>query len=145
MQSAETLGRLAVLDRDLIENTIREIHLLRSQAKFDALERYLAPKAVFEYVGDRRVFHYAGRYVGKKNIIELYKTINTEIEMLDSQLLNCIIERDRAFSRRRVAVRHRGTSRFERHEIWDVWRFCDGLVVSSQKLIDISAFGRLRG
>jgi hypothetical protein len=145
VQSEETVAKLASLDRDNIEITIRDIHLLRSQAKFDALERYLAQEAVFEYIGESKTFPYARRYVGKGEIIRLYKTINTEIEMLGSALLNVIVEGPDAFSRRRVDVRHRGTGVRETHEIWDLWKFRDNMVSESIKLMDFSAYYRLQG
>ncbi len=145
MQSEEVFSKLAILDREEIENAIRNIHNLRANAQFDALERYLAPDAVFEYVGDSINFPYAGIYTGKKAIIALYNWINTEIEMLDSRMVERIIDGDRAFSRRKVEVQHRGTGVHDVHEIWDTWKFRDGLVTHSVKLVDTRAYDRLQG
>jgi hypothetical protein len=144
MQSEGVATELAVLDRGLIEQTVRDIHVLRAGAKFDALERYLAPEAVFEYIGHSTSFPYARRYCGKVEIINLFRTINTEIEVLDSELLSTMVDGRQAFSRRRVAIRHRGTGAQEVHEIWDIWKFRDGLVEESIKMIDISAYQRLQ-
>ena len=145
MQSEDTFAKLASLDRDAIETAIRDIHMLRAQAKFDALERYLAPEAEFEYIGKGDNFPYARRYIGKAEIIQLYKTINTEIETLDSTLLMVIVEGSQAYSRRRVDVRHRGTGVREIHEIWDIWKFRESMVSESIKLMDFSAYERLQG
>jgi len=145
MQSDELSSRLAVLDRDLIENLIRDIHQLGADAKFEAMEKYLAPQAEFEYIGDRSQFPFAGRYVGKSEIIDLYRAMNTEIEIINGALLDIMIDGNRAFSRRWVDVRHRGTGARESHEIWDTWKFRDGEVEKSVKLLDISAFERLQG
>ena len=145
MQSDELSSQLAALDREPIEQVIRDIHDLRAEAKFDALEQYLAPEAVFEFIGDRRQFRYAGRYCGRDQIIALYRTINTEIEIIGSKLLDWMIDGNKAFSRRLVHARHRGTGLCEIHEIWDTWKFRDCLVEESVKMLDISAFERLQG
>lgn len=145
MQSEETLSLLAALDRDVIENAIKDICDLQVQGRFDALERYLAPGAEFRFLGDPRAFPYAGLCVGKKNIIGFYRRFHTEIEFLDHDVTDCIVEGERAFSRRVVSVVHRGTSLGEQHEIWDLWRFRNGLVMSSVKLLDISAYDRMQG
>ena len=145
MQSEETLARLAGLDREQIETAIRKIHLRRCTAQYEALEHYLAPEAEFEYIGKSPSFPYARRYIGKKDIIELYKTINTEIELLNCVILDIIIDGSQAFSRRRVDVRHRGTGVRETHEIWDVWKFRDGMISESIKLMDFGAYERLQG
>ncbi|MGD9713739.1 MAG: nuclear transport factor 2 family protein [Beijerinckiaceae bacterium] len=145
MQSAELDAMLGSLDRERIETTIRTVHALHSQAKYDALERYFACDVVFEYVGDKRRFPYAGRYEGAAAIISLLKTVNTEIETLKSTLLELLFDGNRAFSRRRLHVRHRGTGIQLTHEIWDIWRFRDGLIQDSQKLIDIRAYAHMQG
>lgn len=144
MQSSEFAGQMAMLDRDMIENTIQRIHHLRANAQFEALERYLAPDAVFEYVGLGAKFPYAGRFAGKPAIIALYKTINIEIEMLNSRLVERVIDGERAFTRRLVDVRHRGTGKRDSHEIWDTWKFRHGLVTASVKLVDTGAYERLQ-
>lgn len=145
MQSDEVLAKLAVLDRETIEQTIRDIHLLRAQAKYDALERYLAPEAEYEFVGSGPGFPFVGKYIGKSDIIDMFKTTNTEIEVLNSSLLKLMIEGDQAFTRRRVDARHRGTGLREVHEIWNIWKFRDGLVEKCIVFLDVSAYARLQG
>jgi len=144
MQSADFTSSLAVLDRETIEMSIRRFNILRTDGQFDALSSYLAPDAVFEYPGDRVSFPYAGRYCGKAAIIDLLKRVNTEIQMLHCDTSDPIIDGDQAFSRRVVKVRHRGTGVREIHDIWDMWRFRHGLIVFSQKMVDISAYTRLQ-
>ncbi len=145
MQSEETLARLAGLDREQIETVIHKIHLRQCPAQYEALEQYLAPEAEFEYIGKSPSFPYTRRYIGKKEIVELYKNINTEIELLNCTIIDVIIDGPQAFSRRRVDVRHRGTGVRETHEIWDVWKFRDGMVRESIKLMDFGAYERLQG
>lgn len=145
MQSDDTASRLAAVDRALIESAIRDIHQMSAEAKFEAMEKCLAPEAEFEYVGNRGQFPFAGLYRGKSEIIALYRAMNTEIEIINNVVLDVLIDGGKAFSRRWVDVRHRGTGARENHEIWDIWRFRESLVQKSVKLLDISAFERLQG
>lgn len=145
MQSSDSTARLAALDRDLISAAIQKIYQMRGDGDFEMFHRYVAPHAVFENIGDRRVFPFAGRFEGLDAIIEMHQRINMEVEIISWEIRNILIDADEAFSSREVATHHRGTGIQIFHEIWDFWRFENGLVTRSKKLVDASGYDRLLG
>lgn len=144
MEDANLTAKFAILDRELIENSIRAILDLRAQSNFEAFDVYLAEDVVFEYIGNKDSFIWAGKYRGLQTVKDLYRRINVDIEVLESDVCEVIIEGNHAFSRRRLAVRHRGTGVRISHEIWDIWYFRNGKIIESKKLVDTKAFENLQ-
>lgn len=144
MESIEARLKLAALDRDRMEDAVNAIHALRADCKFQDMVQHYAPHAILQVTGHADIFPLAGRYEGVSGILDFFRSTTTEIEMFESETLEVLVDCDRAFSRRRVFVRHRGAGKPRGHEIWDVFRFENGLVVDQVKMIDTAAFLRLQ-
>ncbi len=145
MQSLDALRQLTVLDRERIEHVIRCVLDLRVQSNFSEMSKFCADNVVLEVVGDPRRFIYAGKYCGRDAVLDCVRRMGVEIDYLDYELLDLLIDHDKALLRRRVFVRHRGTGITIPHEIWDRLRFEDGMVVEISKFIDVDAYNRLQG
>ena len=143
MQSIDLLRQLAVLDRERIEHAVTQHGQLRLAGNFDGMAEYYSGHAVLELVGNPRHFIYAGIYEGVAQIIGAFKQMQTEIEFLNSEIKNLLIDQDSAMMRCAVKVRHRGTGLALSQEIWDLFRFEDGLISHHTKMIDVSSFKKM--
>lgn len=140
MQSIEILKRLALLDRDRIERVLEDVLDLRAGNRFDQLVALTTTDVSMEVVGDRRRFAFAGRYDGQAAVIAAHYRMHVDVEFFDQTVADRLVDQDRAFLRRIVRVRHRGTGQVCEHEIWDLLRFRDGLISHMTKFIDANAF-----
>ncbi len=143
MQSLDALKQLAVFDRETIELTLGQHNRLRAAARIGELADAYAEHAVLDVLGNPKAIFYAGRYEGKPAIVDVMRRLSTEVEFLESEVADVLIDHDRAMMRVRAKVRHRGTGMSLQQEIWDMFRFENGLIVQQTKHFDTSTFSRL--
>ncbi len=144
MQSIGALRDLALFDRERIEHVVTQHNALRLAGNFDGMSEYYSDHAVLDLLGDRRHFHFAGRYEGRDEVVGALRAMSTEIQFLSADIENLLIDGDNAMMRTKVHVRHRGTGASHSHEIWDLFGFQQGLIISQAKFIDINAVRRMR-
>lgn len=128
MQSLETLGRLALIDRDLLEQ--RAVALLERLADHD-MERamtYFTACATVVLGRDRRAMPYFGAYQGPEAIRQAFRGVEIEYEVLRQNIIDMVIDHDRVVTRRVCRMRHRGTGKVMNVDFCDWMRFQDGLV-----------------
>ena len=84
-----------------------------------ALEARPDPKKYVEYFHEDATYHMLGRlcdyslsgvFRGRKQILNLFRRIDTEVICSERTLLGLVVEEGKAALRRSVVVRHRGTS-----------------------------------
>lgn len=143
MQSLEALKQLAALDRDRIEQVLTMHNRLRAAGEFEALSDCYCEQAELELLGNPRYFAYAGRYRGRPAVIEAFRRMGTEVQFIEAEIRDILVDCDRAMMRTHARLRHRGTGLSLEHEIWDIFRFDNGLIAHQTKLIDLQAFNRL--
>ena len=145
MQSIEVLRDLAVFDRERIEHAVNRHGELRAANNYDAMAEYYSEHAVLELLGNRRTFHFAGIHRGRNAVIDILKRMGMEVEFISAEITELLIDGDRAMMRSKVRVRHRGTGLVLSQEIWDLFRFENGLIAGQTKFFDLKSFDRLRG
>ena len=128
MQSLETLRNLATLDRELIEQHLRTYISARARADLDALLKCLSPAISITIVGDPDFHPYAGRYDGFDGVRNLMRRIDVEFIYLESEILDIVIDQDRAVARRVKLLRQNGTGEIRRLDMCCWARFDQGLI-----------------
>jgi len=128
MQSFETLGLLAAVDRELLEE--RTIRLLECLADNDVEEAltFLAPHATVNFGRDRRAMPFFGSYEGPEGIRRALREIEIEYDVLRQEICDVVVDRDRVVARRICRMRHRGTGKVSNVEFCDWLQFQDGYV-----------------
>ena len=128
MQSFETLGLLAALDRELLEE--RTIRLLECLADHDVDEAltFLSPYAKVNFGRDRRAMPFFGSYEGPEGIRRALREIEIEYDVLRQEICDVVVDRDRVVARRICRMRHRGTGKVSNVEFCDWLQFQDGYV-----------------
>jgi ketosteroid isomerase-like protein len=128
MQSLETLGLLAAIDRDLLEQ--RAVELLKRLAAHDIEEAltYFTVGAKVVLGRDRRAMPYFGCYQGPEAIRRAFRGVEIEYDVLSQDISDMVIDQDRVVTRRVCRMRHRGTGKVMNVDFCDWMRFQDGLV-----------------
>ena len=128
MQSLATLGLLASVDRDLLEQ--RAVALLERLADHDIEQAitYFTHCATVVLGRDRRAMPYFGAYQGPEAISRAFRGIEIEYDVLRQDIRDMVIDQDRVVTRRVCRMRHRGTGKVMNVDFCDWMRFQDGLV-----------------
>ena len=128
MQSLATLGLLASVDRDLLEQ--RAVALLERLADHDIEQAitYFTPCATVVLGRDRRAMPYFGAYQGPEAIRRAFRGVEIEYDVLRQDIRDMVIDQDRVVTRRVCRMRHRGTGKVMNVDFCDWMRFQDGLV-----------------
>lgn len=145
MQSQESLRALAVFDRELIEDVMRQVAGYRAVGDIDSIGALLTSDITLELAGNAPNFPFLGRYHGREAALFLLNRMRTDIEYLSYDTLSLIVDHDQGFMRRLAQLRHRGTGRQGAVEIWDHYRFRNGQVCELTLLPDIPGLMRLQG
>ena len=128
MQSLETLGLLASVDRDLLEH--RAVALLERLADHDIEQAltYFTACATVVLGRDRRAMPYLGSYQGPEAIRRAFRAVEIEYDVLRQDITDMVIDQDRVVTRRVCRMRHRGTGKVMNVDFCDWMRFQNGLV-----------------
>ena len=128
MQSLATLGLLASVDRDLLEQ--RAVALLERLADHDIEQAmtYFTACATVVLGRDRRAMPYFGAYQGPEAIRRALRGVEIEYDVLRQDIVDMVIDQDRVVTRRICRMRHRGTGKVMNVDFCDWMRFQDGLV-----------------
>ena len=128
MQSLESLGLLASIDRDLLEQ--RAVALLARLADHDIEQAmtYFTACATVVLGRDRRAMPYFGAYQGPEAIRRAFRGVEIEYDILRQEITDIVIDQDRVVTRRVCRMRHRGTGKVMNVDFCDWMRFQDGLV-----------------
>ena len=128
MQSLETLGLLAAVDRDLLEQ--RAVALLERLADHDIEQAmtYFTAGATVVLGRDRRAMPYFGAHQGPEAIRRALRGVEIEYDVLRQDIVDMVIDQDRVVTRRVCRMRHRGTGKVMNVDFCDWMRFQDGLV-----------------
>ena len=127
MQSLATLGLLASVDRDLLEQ--RAVALLERLADHDIEQAmtYFTACATVVLGRDRRAMPYFGAYQGPEAIRRAFRGVEIEYDVLRQDIRDMVIDQDRVVTRRVCRMRHRGTGKVMNVDFCDWMRFQDGL------------------
>jgi ketosteroid isomerase-like protein len=128
MQSLETIGLLASVDRELLEQ--RAVELLERLAEYDIEQAmtYFSDVATLILGRDRRAMPYFGSHQGPEAIRRAFRAVEIEYDVLRQDIRDMVIDQDRVVTRRVCRMRHRGTGKVLNVDFCDWIRFQDGLV-----------------
>ena len=128
MQSLESLGLLASIDRDPLEQ--RAVALLERLADHDIEQAmsYFTACATVVLGRDRRAMPYFGAYQGPEAIRRAFRGVEIEYDILRQEISDIVIDQDRVVTRRVCRTRHRVTGKVMNVNFCDWMRFQDGLV-----------------
>ena len=143
MQSDETLRKLGVLDRELIEKRIHALLDMRAAGDLRGMLEHAAEDVVYNVRGNWAAFPYTRPVRGKKLVAEAIAMIAMQFENLGSVVHDLVIDGDRVAVRRTAKLRHRGTGKVGEVDIADFVRFRDGLVVEFTEVADSMALAQL--
>ncbi len=143
MQSEETLHKLGVLDRELIEHRIRTIFERRAKGDASGIIEYAAEDIHYNVRGGWTLYPFSRPARGKALVAHMLATIETMYDNLDSIIHELVIDGDRAAVHRTATLRNRGTGEVISIDVCDFVRFRDGLVVEFSEYPDSAALAKL--
>jgi ketosteroid isomerase-like protein len=143
VQSDETLRKLGVLDRDLIERRVRALFEMRAAGNLRGMLEYVAEDIVFNVRGVWAAFPYAHPVHGKKLVADAIAMIAVQFENMGSVVHDLIIDGERVAIRRTARLRHRGTGKVGEVAFADFIRFRDGLIVEFTEVADSMSLAQL--
>jgi len=143
MQSADSIRQLALLDRERLEQVMRDVAGFRAGGAAEKIASHLTEDLRLELAGHSPNFPYLGEYRGREAALFMLNRMRTDIEYQSFEMLALLVDHDQGFMRRRAQLRHRGTGKSGPVEIWDIYRFRDGRVCDLTIFLDLPALMRL--
>jgi ketosteroid isomerase-like protein len=143
VQSEETIRKLGVVDRELIEKRIHAMARLHSDGNLRGMLDLVADDIVFNVRGNWLTFPYTRPIRGKKQVAETMAMIAVQFQTLGSVIHELVIDGDRVAVRRTAKIRHRGTGKVGEVDIAGFIRFRDGLVVELTEIADSAVLAEL--
>jgi ketosteroid isomerase-like protein len=143
VQSDETLRKLGVIDRELIERRVHALLEMRAAGNLRGMLDHAAEDIVYNVRGNWAAFPYTRPVHGKKLVAEALAMIGVQFENLGSVVHDLVIDGERVAIRRTATIRHRGTGKVGEVDIADFVRFRDGLVVEFTEVADSMALAQL--
>lgn len=145
MQSDNTLEKLGVLDREMIEHRIRTIFERRAEGDCAGIVEYMAEDIVFNVQGNWMLYPFSRPARGKAILAQVLKTVEVMYENLGSTIHELVIDGERAALHRTSIMRNRGTGEVRKVDVCDFLRFRDGLVIEFSEYPDSQAIAKLDG
>ena len=136
MLSEEALRHIGRVDRELIEQRIRDLLECWSRDDMDGLVGYLAPDVKFLRPdhGSRE----GKPAVGRAAAVKLLRQWRNLFENIVSVLHEIVIDGDRAVVRRTAVGRFRDSGERYQGDVIHFFRFRDGLIVEYSSYLDAS-------
>lgn len=132
--------------RAVIEPLLWRLMDGRARLDMPALMELLDAKVSLRVIGDPgTIYPLPNRHDGRDAVLAFIRRIHAMFEYLDSEVLDTIIEDDRALVFRRQRPVNRGTGASYVVHVMDIFRFRDGKVVEIIQLNDTAALARVIG
>lgn len=145
MLSDTSQRALAELDRELIEKNIRAMYAARLSGDAKQWVSYCSANVRARVVSATGAHGFVGEIAGHEQYLQALRVYETEIELLNTEILDLIIDGARASVRRRVTVRGRGSGVTRTFESFDHMKFEAGLIVDVEQFTDTYALNAARG
>lgn len=142
MISGEANRALQNLDRESIDATIRRFWRDRLIDAPAAIARHCTPDVVFQIIGSGREAGEAACQ-GRDAVSEMVRTIDTNVEFLSFDILDMIIDGDKAALLWQAKLAHRGTGAVSDLSVFDLITIENGLVAKYIEFLDSDSFRRL--
>ena len=145
MLTAQSQRELAILDRQLIENNLRAIYDARKRGDIQALVHLLSEKIRANVVSTTGSYGFVGPVIGTEQMLRALRTIEAEVELLDTEIIDMVIDGDCASVHRKVVMRGRGTGVTREMHAFDYCKFENGILVEVEQFTDTQALDVARG
>jgi ketosteroid isomerase-like protein len=145
MQSSAARKQLAEIDRELIEKNLRALYAARKRGDVAAWLSLYTPNVRATVISATGSHGFSGPVIGPENMRRALQAMDTELELLDLEVVDIIIDGDRAAVRRKVTMRGRGTGETRQFVTFDYMRFEDGLISEVEQFTDTHAINAARG
>jgi ketosteroid isomerase-like protein len=145
LRSDDTLGRLARLDREMIEHRVRTIFERRADGNIAGISEYVAENIVYKVQGEWTIYPFSRPVHGKGAFLQIMAAINVMYENLGSTIHELVIDNARVALHRTSRMRNRGTGAMISVDVCDFMRFRDGLVNEFSEYPDSAAIAKLDG
>jgi ketosteroid isomerase-like protein len=132
-------------DRATIEKTLREAYAARCRGDAEAIYKMFADDVHYEMSGSRDASPVAARVEGTPGFRQMLGQQIKIFEMSDPQILNMVIEGNKAAVRWRAKVRSTVTGQTVTTELFDFIEFKDGKIASFVELCDTAMAARMMG
>lgn len=145
MRSDDTLGRLARLDREMIEHRVRTIFEWRADGDIAGISEYVAEDIVYKVQGAWTIYPFSRPVRGKGAFLQIMAAIDVMYENLGSTIHELVIDSERVALHRTSRMRNRGTGAAVAVDVCDFMRFRDGLVIEFAEYPDSLAMAKVNG
>jgi ketosteroid isomerase-like protein len=130
-------------DRMLIEKTLRQAYAARMRGDVDEISRLFAPDACFVMAGEKLEGSPASRCLGLPAIRSNIEGLVKVFEMKDHQIVNMLIDGQRAAVHWRVHIRSTLNGLEKTTDLFDLVEFKDGQIVSFLEFCDTALGQRM--
>ncbi len=131
------------MERQQIENLVREIHAARVRGDTDAMLANFSDQAVFRIVGAAHASPIAGQTVGVEELRKQLDTLVGAFEFQDQQIVSLLMDGPRIGVHSRVTVRAVASGETATTEVFDLIEFQDGRIASFTQFADTALAARL--
>jgi ketosteroid isomerase-like protein len=122
--------------RDEMMKTILRAYEARGKSDMDGLMDAFHPNARFEIKGDRNLLEVAGAVEGGPNVRKALAGLTQAFEFLEREIVNAVIEGDRAAVHSRVKIRFVPKDITLTTDVLDTMRFENGKIVQFEEFAD---------
>ena len=124
------------MDRALIERVIREAYRARASGDLDATCTFFTDDARFAVAGDPQASPVAGSVTGCAGIREVLAGLIAAVEFVRHDIVELVVEDDRAAVHSRLTVRGRASGEEVETEFLDLVHLRDGKIASFVQFCD---------
>jgi ketosteroid isomerase-like protein len=132
-------------DRASIEKTLREAYAARCRGDLDSICCVFADDVHYEMSGSREASPAVDRVNGAAGFRQMLGQQIKIFEMSDHQILDMLIDGDKAAVRWRAKVRSTVTGQTVTTELFDFVQFRDGKIASFIEMFDTATAARMMG
>jgi ketosteroid isomerase-like protein len=136
VQRQRTGGERIVTDREKIKSLIEQAYEARRTENIDLLMAAVHPDCKFEIVGAKPQAQAAGIAQGHAQLRQKLTELIGSFQFVRRDLLNTIIEDDRAAVHSRVVLCFVPNGQTETTEIVDLWKFEGGKIIELIEFVD---------
>ena len=145
MQTSDAQRQLADLDRELIERNLRAMYAARKRGDVRAWASFFAPNVKSTIVSATGAHGFFGTVSGRDGMIQSLRQLETEIEVVSIDIIDIVVDADRAAVRRSIKMRGRGTGVLRAFDSFHYYIMDRGLIAEVEQFADTHAINIARG
>jgi len=128
--------RASMGNREAMLELIGRAYAARGRGDLDELMTAFHPEAVFTLTGDKRSLEVAGTVQGHRSLRETFAVFIATFDFVHREILNEVVEGDRAAVHSRLLVRYKPTGAARTTDVIDLFTFQDGKIIELVEAAD---------